>query len=100
MRTEQLCYSPRRLLTLALPPLLTLVRSGTQIIALIKPQFEVGREALGKGGVVRDDALLTQTCERISAFFQGQGWRVSGVVPSPITGGDGNREFLIAAKKA
>ncbi len=87
-------------LTLALPPLLTLVRSGTQIIALIKPQFEVGREALGKGGVVRDDALLTLTCERISAFLRGQGWRVLGVVPSPITGGDGNREFLIAAKKA
>lgn len=86
-------------LKLALPPLLSLVRSGTQLIALVKPQFEVGREALGKGGVVRDETLLEKTCIDISDFIAGQGWKVLGVAPSPIEGGDGNREFLLAAHK-
>lgn len=86
-------------LKLALPPLLSLVKLGTHLIALIKPQFEVGREALGKGGVVRDEALLEKTCADISAFITGQGWNVLGIAPSPIEGGDGNREFLLAAVK-
>lgn len=86
-------------LTLALPPLLSLVPPGTQLVALIKPQFEVGREALGKGGIVRDAALLEKTCDEMSAFISAQGWRVQGLAPSPVEGSDGNREFLIAASK-
>ncbi len=84
---------------LALPPILAIVNAGTQLIVLIKPQFEVGREGLGKGGVVRDVALIEKTCADISAFITAQGWRVEGIAPSPIEGGDGNREFLLAAVK-
>lgn len=87
-------------LKLALPPLLSLVASGTELIALIKPQFEVGREGLGKGGVVRDQALLQQVCDDVSGFIAGQGWQVLGLMPSPFEGGDGNREFLLSARKA
>lgn len=86
-------------LKLALPPLLSLVKLGTHLIALIKPQFEVGREALGKGGVVRDEAMLDKTCADIADFITAQGWNVLGIAPSPIEGGDGNREFLLAALK-
>lgn len=86
-------------LILALPPVLSLVDSGTQLIALIKPQFEVGREGLGKGGVVRDEALVEKACLDIAQFLTAQGWTVDGLAPSPIEGGDGNREFLIAATK-
>ena len=87
-------------LKLALPPLLSLVAAGTELIALIKPQFEVGREGLGKGGVVRDQALLQPVCDDVSGFIAGQGWRVLGLMPSPVEGGDGNREFLLSARKA
>jgi 23S rRNA (cytidine1920-2'-O)/16S rRNA (cytidine1409-2'-O)-methyltransferase len=86
-------------LKLALPPVLSLVAENTTLITLIKPQFEVGRAALGKGGVVRDEALLTATCAGTASFINGLGWRVLGLVPSPIEGGDGNREFLLAACK-
>ncbi len=87
-------------LKLALPPLLLLVKPGTELIALVKPQFEVGRDGLGKGGVVRDDALLQKVCDDVSGFIAGQGWRVLGLLPSPVEGGDGNREFLLSARKA
>lgn len=87
-------------LKLALPPILSLAVTGTTLIALIKPQFEVGRAALGKGGVVRDEALLTSTCADIAGFITALGWDVQGLVPSPVDGGDGNREFLLAARKA
>ena len=55
---------------------------------------------LGKGGVVRDQALLQPVCDDVSGFIAGQGWRVLGLMPSPVEGGDGNREFLLSARKA
>ena len=68
-----------------------------QLVALIKPQFEVGREEVGKGGVVRDPALHARVCDEVRAWLEGLGWAVTGIVPSPITGPEGNVEFLIAA---
>ena len=71
-----------------------------RLVALIKPQFEVGKGQVGKGGVVRDAALHQAVCARISRWLaEEQGWRVRGVVPSPITGPKGNREFLVAADR-
>ncbi|MGL4592412.1 MAG: TlyA family RNA methyltransferase [Aestuariivirga sp.] len=86
-------------LRLALPPALALAEPGADLIALIKPQFEVGRAALGKGGVVGDENEWARVCAEIAAFLEGQGWSVRGITPSPIAGGDGNREFLIAARR-
>jgi 23S rRNA (cytidine1920-2'-O)/16S rRNA (cytidine1409-2'-O)-methyltransferase len=87
-------------LTLALPSALALVPAGSFLVALIKPQFEVGRGNLGKNGIVSDPALHQSACAKIADFLDEQGWRVKGVIPSPLLGGDGNREFLIAAVKA
>lgn len=70
-----------------------------QAVALIKPQFEVGREEVGKGGVVRDPALHARVCDEVRAWFDLGGWRVQGIVQSPITGPEGNIEFLIAAAR-
>ena len=86
-------------LKLALPPALELVNGGTTLLALIKPQFEVGRAHVGKGGLVTDDAQHLRVCGEIKSFLQDAGWRVAGIVPSPLEGGDGNREFLISAVK-
>ena len=87
-------------LEVILPAPLALAAPGCVLVALIKPQFEVGPDRVGKGGIVRDPALWTETCERIAAFVARQpGWRVLGVTQSPIEGRDGNREFLIAAVK-
>ena len=84
----------------ALPATLTLAPAGTDLIALIKPQFEVGRGKLGKGGVVRDEALHEEVCEDIAGWLSSlPGWTVTGVAPSPIEGGDGNKEFLMVARK-
>jgi 23S rRNA (cytidine1920-2'-O)/16S rRNA (cytidine1409-2'-O)-methyltransferase len=83
-------------LKLVLPPALRLVAHRTQVVALIKPQFEVG-PAKVKKGIVRDAALRAAGCEEISAFVTGLGWRVVGIIPSPIAGGDGNAEFLLGA---
>ena len=81
-----------------LPAALGLVRPGAWAVALIKPQFEVGRERVGKGGVVRDPALHDEVCARIRDWWAGlPGWQVRGIEPSPILGPEGNREFLIAA---
>ncbi|MFQ5346660.1 MAG: TlyA family RNA methyltransferase [Rhodothalassiaceae bacterium] len=81
-----------------LPAPLALTRPGAQLIALIKPQFEVGKGAVGAGGVVRDAALHEEVCSRIAAWIGAlPGWRVLGIEPSPILGPKGNREFLIAA---
>ncbi len=81
-----------------LPAPLALTRPGARLVALIKPQFEVGRDAVGAGGVVRDPALHEAVCRRIAAWIEGlPGWRVKGLVESPIRGPRGNREFLIAA---
>ena len=84
----------------ALAPALALARPGAHLVALIKPQFEAGRAAVGKGGVVTDPAVHRRVCDRVAAFLEDRGWRVLGLVASPVTGGDGNREFLVAAHRA
>jgi len=84
-----------------LPAALALAAPDAALIALIKPQFEVGRGRVGKGGVVRDSDLHREVCARIEAWLAAQpGWRVLGIAMSPITGPEGNVEFLIAARKA
>ena len=84
-----------------LPAPLALTASGAWLVALIKPQFEVGPGRVGKGGVVRDPALHEEVCARIAAWLARQeGWSVLGIVESPITGPEGNREFLIAARRS
>lgn len=86
-------------LTKALPPALGLAAPGAELLALIKPQFEVGREHIGKGGIVRDRLAQEGACSRIADWLEReQGWQVLGLTESPIKGGDGNREFLIAAR--
>jgi 23S rRNA (cytidine1920-2'-O)/16S rRNA (cytidine1409-2'-O)-methyltransferase len=83
-----------------LPPALELCGPGTFAVALIKPQFEAGPEQVGKGGVVRDAAVHQAVCAEIEAWWSARAdWRVLGITPSPITGPEGNREFLIAARK-
>jgi 23S rRNA (cytidine1920-2'-O)/16S rRNA (cytidine1409-2'-O)-methyltransferase len=86
-------------LKLALPKAIALAEEGAALVALIKPQFEAGRDAVGKGGIVSDPAEHERVCGEIVAFLEGQGWRVLGVTPSPVEGGDGNREFLVGAVK-
>ena len=85
-------------LKLVLPVALKLVTHRTQLVALIKPQFEAGRGA-GKKGVVRKETVHRAVCDDIAAFVVSLGWRVRGVVPSPIAGGDGNAEFLLGASR-
>ena len=81
-----------------LPAALALAAPGAFAVALIKPQFEAGPERVGKGGVVRDAAVHEEVCATIRAWWEAlPGWRVLGIEPSPITGPEGNREFLIAA---
>lgn len=80
-----------------IPSVLKFLKPASEIIALIKPQFEVGREQVGKGGIIRDEAARTAAVERITAFVRGQGCEVKGVIPSPITGQDGNVEYLMHA---
>ena len=70
-----------------------------RLVALIKPQFEVGREEVGKGGVVRDPALHQRVCDEVRGWLEGLGWQVEGIVESPITGPQGNVEFLISAQR-
>jgi len=84
----------------ALPGALALARPGTHLVALIKPQFEAGPGAVGKDGVLRDPELQRQICARIRNWLEARGWQVTGLIPSPIEGGDGNREFLVAARNA
>ena len=81
-----------------LPSTLKLAASSAQLVALIKPQFEAGRERVKKG-VVRDAAVHAAVCDDIAAFVASLGWRVVGLTPSPITGGDGNFEFLLGAMR-
>jgi 23S rRNA (cytidine1920-2'-O)/16S rRNA (cytidine1409-2'-O)-methyltransferase len=86
-------------LKLILPAVGSLLRRPAQFIALIKPQFEAGRKTLKKG-VVRDAAIHAAVCEDIAAFAASLGWNVAGIIPSPIEGGEGNKEFLIGARIA
>ncbi|OYY63051.1 TlyA family RNA methyltransferase [Sphingomonas sp. 28-62-11] len=72
-------------------------RPGARALVLVKPQFEAGREEVGKGGVVRDPAVHARVCAEATAWFEEQGWAVNGIVQSPITGPEGNVEFLLAA---
>jgi 23S rRNA (cytidine1920-2'-O)/16S rRNA (cytidine1409-2'-O)-methyltransferase len=78
---------------------LELAARGCRLVALIKPQFEVGREEVGKGGVVRDPLLHARVCDEVRAWLESSGWTVDGIVESPITGPEGNVEFLIAARR-
>jgi len=85
-------------LRLVLPAVETLLKERATLVALIKPQFEAGRGAVKKG-IVRDPDLHTAICAGIAQFIAARGWRVGGVIPSPVVGGDGNREFLIEAER-
>ena len=78
---------------------LRLAAATCQLVALIKPQFEVGKGEVGKGGVVRDPGLHQRVCQEVREWLECSGWTVQGIVPSPITGPEGNIEFLIAARR-
>jgi 23S rRNA (cytidine1920-2'-O)/16S rRNA (cytidine1409-2'-O)-methyltransferase len=86
-------------LSKVLPAALGLAKPGAKLVALVKPQFEAGREEVGKGGVVRDEAVHRRVCDEAAAWVGSQAWRVLGVTQSPITGPEGNREFLLGATK-
>jgi 23S rRNA (cytidine1920-2'-O)/16S rRNA (cytidine1409-2'-O)-methyltransferase len=74
-------------------------REGAHLVALVKPQFEAGRAEVGKGGVVRDPAVHARVCAEVEAWVKARGWEHLGTLPSPITGADGNVEFLLAARR-
>jgi len=78
---------------------LDFARQGAKLVALIKPQFEAGRGEVGKGGVVRDPVIHQRVCDDAAAWIESKGWRVIGIEPSPITGPEGNVEFLLGAVK-
>lgn len=88
-------------LTLILPAVLPLAARGAWLVALVKPQFEVGRVAIGKGGIVKDEMARLQAVERVrTVIAPWPGWAVIGTIDSPIAGGSGNRETLIGARHA
>jgi 23S rRNA (cytidine1920-2'-O)/16S rRNA (cytidine1409-2'-O)-methyltransferase len=78
---------------------LKLARPGARLLALVKPQFEAGRDEVGKGGVVRDPQVHDRVCEEAVGWVGSQGWDVLGITQSPITGPEGNVEFLLGARK-
>ena len=78
---------------------LRLAKSGAKLVALIKPQFEAGRGEVGKGGVVRDEAVRRRVCDAAAEWVASQGWQVLGMTESPITGPEGNVEYLLAATR-
>ncbi|MGD9539703.1 TlyA family RNA methyltransferase [Methylocystis sp.] len=86
-------------LTALLPLVLSLAAPRADLVALIKPQFEAGHAAVKKG-VVRDEKIHAQVCASIEKEIEALGWQVRGVIPSPIEGGDGNREFLVHAARS
>jgi 23S rRNA (cytidine1920-2'-O)/16S rRNA (cytidine1409-2'-O)-methyltransferase len=85
-------------LRLILPAVLPLLAPGAGLAALIKPQFEAGRARVGRGGIVRDPAIHEAVCAEIRDAVAAAGLRILGLIPSPVAGGDGNREFLIGAR--
>ena len=82
-----------------LGPALGLARGGARLVALVKPQFEAGRDEVGKGGVVRDPVVHRRVCDAAAEWVASKGWRVLDVTESPITGPEGNVEFLLGAVK-
>lgn len=78
---------------------LELAAKQCQLVALIKPQFEVAREEVGKGGVVRDTFLHERVCAEVRQWLEGLGWDIEGIIESPITGPQGNVEFLVSARR-
>ena len=80
-------------------PLALAAAPRCQLVALTKPQFEVGKDEVGKGGVVRDPALHARVCDEIRQWLEGLGWDIEGIVESPITGPQGNVEFLVSARR-
>ena len=78
---------------------LTFAAPGARLMVLIKPQFEAGRTEVGKGGVVRDPAIHARICDDVTVWLENIQWRVDGITPSPITGPEGNVEFLVAAQQ-
>lgn len=78
---------------------LSFAAPDARLVALVKPQFEAGRDEIGKGGVVRDPAVHARVCREVTDWIEGRGWRVAGVETSPITGPEGNVEFLLAAAR-
>ncbi|HET7912995.1 MAG TPA: TlyA family RNA methyltransferase [Pseudolabrys sp.] len=85
-------------LKLVLPAALALAKAPAWLVALIKPQFEAGPTVVKKG-IVRDPAMRAEICDSLATFTAGLGWRVIGIMPSPIKGGEGNTEFLLAAER-
>ena len=83
----------------ALPAALALCGPGAELVALVKPQFEVGREGVGKGGIVKDAAAQERALSDVAAWLESLDWTVLATADSPIAGGDGNREFLLWARK-
>ncbi|WP_232631891.1 TlyA family RNA methyltransferase [Methylobacterium sp. Leaf118] len=86
-------------LRLVLPAVAGLLAPQAALVALIKPQFEAGRGRVGRGGIVRDEAVHAEVCEAVASALTDLGFVIHGPVPSPIAGGDGNREFLIGARR-
>jgi len=84
----------------ALPAALALAGEGAELVALVKPQFEVGRERIGKGGLVKDEAARAGALANVVAWLESIDWRVLATADSPVTGGDGNREFLLRAVRS
>jgi 23S rRNA (cytidine1920-2'-O)/16S rRNA (cytidine1409-2'-O)-methyltransferase len=82
-----------------IPSALRFLKRDSEIVALVKPQFEVGKKLVGKGGIVRDEAERTAAVDRIARFLRGLGFEIHGVSPSPITGQDGNVEYLLYAMR-
>lgn len=85
-------------LALVLPAVAGLLRPGASLVVLVKPQFEVGRAHIGKGGIVRDETARRASLDRVRADLAALGFTVAGEMDSPLAGGDGNREFLLAAR--
>ncbi len=86
-------------LRLVLPAVTALMAGACDLVALVKPQFEVGRGHVGKGGIVTDEAERQRAVSEVQAVAQGLGWTLGGLIDSPIEGGDGNREFLLHASR-
>jgi 23S rRNA (cytidine1920-2'-O)/16S rRNA (cytidine1409-2'-O)-methyltransferase len=85
--------------TLVLPALTALLAPRARMVALVKPQFEVGPARIGKNGIVKDPAARLEAVNRVAEAVRAQGWTVTGVMESPITGGEGNLEYLLAAAR-